>query len=240
MTSPNSPENRLDLVMRLLGWLVVGLLPLYAWSVVEAPTDSVQGVMQKILYVHPPLAYGAYLGFVATAIAGALFLWRGREVHDQLAIAGAEVGTLFCTLMLITGPIWARGAWGPGNWWVWDARLTLTLLLWFVYVAYLLLRSFTEGDERAARFASVYGVLGIVLIPLNYWIIDLVGGAMHPDNLEFEQEGSSLGEGMGLPFLLGNLTLFLVFVYLLVLRWRVGVLRSGGLEGLSGDPATPS
>ena len=116
MTSPNSPENRLDLVMRLLGWLVVGLLPLYAWSVVEAPTDSVQGVMQKILYVHPPLAYGAYLGFVATAIAGALFLWRGREVHDQLAIAGAEVGTLFCTLMLITGPIWARGAWGPGNW----------------------------------------------------------------------------------------------------------------------------
>ena len=240
MTSPNSPENRLDLVMRLLGWLVVGLLPLYAWSVVDAPTDSVQGVMQKILYVHPPLAYGAYLGFVATAIAGALFLWRGREVHDQLAIAGAEVGTLFCTLMLITGPIWARGAWGPGNWWVWDARLTLTLLLWFVYVAYLLLRSFTEGDERAARFASVYGVLGIVLIPLNYWIIDLVGGAMHPDNLEFEQEGSSLGEGMGLPFLLGNLTLFLVFVYLLVLRWRVGVLRSGGLEGLSGDPATPS
>jgi len=220
-----TPADRIGLTLRVLGWITLVLLPVWAWTVINSPIDSVQGIMQKILYVHPPLAYGAYLGFVATAIAGALFLFKGREVHDQLAIAGAEVGTLFCTLMLITGPIWARGAWGPGNWWVWDARLTLTLLLWFVYLAYSLLRSFTEGDERAARFASVYGILGVVLIPLNYWIIDLVGGAMHPDNLQFEENDSSLGEGMGLPFLVGNLTLFFVFAYLLVLRWRVGVLR---------------
>ena len=218
-------SDRIGLALRGLGWSVLGLMPIYVWSVIQAPIDSVQGVMQKILYVHPPLAYGAYLGFVATAIAGALFLWRGQEHHDQLAIAGAEVGTLFCTLMLITGPIWARGAWGPGNWWVWDARLTLTLLLWFVYLAYLLLRSFTEGDERTARFASIYGILGVVLIPLNYWIIDLVGGAMHPDNIEFEGEAKSLGAGMGLPFFVGNLTFFVVFAYFLVLRWRVGVLR---------------
>ena len=216
--------QRLKTPLRVLGWIVVVLLPIWGWTAVQAPLDSIQGVMQKILYVHPPLAYGAYLGFVATAIAGGLFLWRQREIHDQLAIAGAEVGTLFCLLMLITGPIWARGAWGPGNWWVWDARLTLTLLLFFVYVAYLLLRSFTEGDERAARFASIYGILGVVLIPLNYWIIDLVGGAVHPDNLA--NENSGLGEGMGLPFLVGNLALFFVFAYLLVLRWRVGALRA--------------
>jgi len=225
-SSPIPASDRIGLTLRVLGWITLALLPVYAWVVIDSPIDSVQGVMQKILYVHPPLAYGAYLGFVATAIAGALFLWGGSEVHDQLAIAGAEVGTVFCTLMLITGPIWARGAWGPGNWWVWDARLTLTLLLWFVYLAYSLLRSFTEGDERAARFASIYGILGVVLIPLNYWIIDLVGGAMHPDNLQFEENDSSLGEGMGLPFLIGNLTFFFVFAYLLVLRWRVGVLRS--------------
>ncbi|MBJ20343.1 MAG: cytochrome c biogenesis protein CcsA [bacterium] len=229
MTTPSpstaASPDRIGVALRLLGWIVLGLMPIYAWTVIQAPTDSVQGIMQKILYVHPPLAYGAYLGFVTTAVGGGLFLWRGREHHDQLAIAGAEVGTLFCTLMLITGPIWARGAWGPGNWWVWDARLTLTLLLWFVYLAYLLLRSFTEGDERTARFASIYGILGVVLIPLNYWIIDLVGGAMHPDNIEFEGEAKSLGEGMGLPFFLGNLTLFVVFAYLLVLRWRVGLFR---------------
>lgn len=214
--------ERIALVLRALGFLLLGLTPIYVWLVARAPIDSVQGVMQKILYVHPPLAYGAYLGFVVTAIAGGLFLWRQQETHDQLAIAGAEVGTIFCSLMLITGPIWARGAWGPGNWWVWDARLTLTLLLWFVYLAYLLLRSFTEGDDRAARFASIYGILGVVLIPLNYWIIDLVGGrTQHPENLG----NGSLGEGMGLPFFVGNLTLFFAFAYLLVLRWHTGVLR---------------
>lgn len=220
-------------VTRGLGWVLAGLLPVYAWVVYSAPLDSVQGIMQKILYVHPPLAYGAYLGFVVTAIAGGCFLWRGQERWDQLAVAGAEVGTVFCTLMLITGPIWARGAWGPGNWWVWDARLTLTLLLWFVYLAYLLLRSFTEGDERTARFASIYGIVGVVLIPLNYWIIDLVGGrAQHPENI---QRGS-LGEGMGLPFAIGNLTLFVAFVYLLLLRWQTARLQAAG-DAIGGDDA---
>ena len=223
MNETTPPTDRIQHSLRGLGWMLLALVPVYAWTVWSAPTDSIQGTMQKILYVHPPLAYGAYLGFVITAVAGGLFLWRGREQHDQLAIAGAEVGTLFCSLMLITGPIWARGAWGPGNWWVWDARLTLTLLLWFIYLAYLLLRSFTEGDERTARFASIYGILGVVLIPLNYWIIDIVGGrAQHPENIQ----SGSLGEGMGLPFLVGNLTLFFAFAYLLVLRWRVGLLRA--------------
>ncbi|HIF93621.1 MAG: cytochrome c biogenesis protein CcsA [Myxococcales bacterium] len=223
MNQSSSPTDGMTRALRVLGWILLGLSSVFVWVVVNAPIDSVQGIMQKILYVHPPLAYGAYLGFVVTAIGGGLFLWHGEERHDQLAIAGAEVGTVFCSLMLITGPIWARGAWGPGNWWVWDARLTLTLLLWFVYLAYLLLRSFTEGEERTARFASIYGILGVVLIPLNYWIIDLVGGnAQHPENIQ----SGSLGEGMGLPFLVGNLTFFFAFVYLLVLRWRVGIVRA--------------
>ena len=219
--------------LRVLGWILAVLVPVYAFMVYRAPLDGVQGVMQKILYIHPPLAYGAYLGFVVTAISGVFFLWRGNERLDQLAIAGAEVGTIFCTLMLITGPIWARGAWGPGNWWVWDARLTLTLLLWFVYLAYILLRSFTEGDERAARFASIYGIVGVLLIPLNYWIIDLVGGrAQHPENIQ----SGSLGEGMGLPFIVGNLTLFFAFAYLLVLRWQSGLLQeeAGALQEEAG------
>ena len=223
MNSTTTPPDPIGRTLRILGWILLILTPIFGWTVVNAPTDSIQGIMQKILYVHPPLAYGAYLGFVVTAIGGGLFLWRGRENDDRLAIAGAEVGTVFCTLMLITGPIWARGAWGPGNWWVWDARLTLTLLLWFVYLAYLLLRSFTEGDERTARLASIYGIVGVVLIPLNYWIIDLVGGrTQHPQNIQ----GGSLGVGMGLPFLVGNLTLFFAFAYLLVLRWRLGVLEA--------------
>lgn len=210
--------------MRVRGWLgppLVLLLLAYAWSVVAAPIDSVQGIIQKILYVHPPLAYGAYLGFVVTAICGIVYLQTQREDFDRLAIAAAEVGVIFCTLMLITGPIWARGTWG--KWWSWDPRLTVTLLLWFVYLAYLLLRSFSEGGSRTARFAAIYGIVGMFLIPINYFIIEIFDKrSMHPENLE----RGSLGDGMGMPFLLGNLALFFVFAYLVLLRWEVESLRT--------------
>ncbi len=200
------------------------LLIAYAYTVVTAPIDATQGVIQKILYVHVPLAYGAYLGFVVTAVSGALYLWKADEKWDRLAVAGAEVGVIFCTLMLVTGPIWARGTWG--KWWSWDPRLTVTLLLWFVYLAYLLLRNFSDGGSLTARFAGVYGLVGAALIPLNYFVIEIFGGrGMHPENLE----RGSLGEGMGMPFLIGNLTLFVAFAYLLLLRWEVETLRARNL-----------
>jgi heme exporter protein C len=218
---PSQLEARASRWRRPLGIALGVLSAAYAWAVLTAPIDSAQGVIQKILYVHPPLAYGAYLGFVITGSAGILFLGRGREDLDRLAIASAEVGVIFCTLMLVTGPIWARGTWGV--WWSWDARLTVTLLLWFVYLAYLLLRSFGGRNPRTARFAAIYGVLGLVLIPLNYYVIEIFGSrSMHPENLK----QGSLGEGMGLPFLLGNLTLAMAFFYLLVLRWEIETQRT--------------
>ncbi len=117
------------------------------------------------------------------------------------------------TLGLVTGPIWAKGTWG--HWWAWDPRLTVTLLLWFIYLAYLLLRSFTEGSARTARFASVYGIAGLAAIPLNYFAIELFGGAaMHPDNLERD----SLGAGMGWPFAVGVITGLLALLYLVLMR----------------------
>jgi heme exporter protein C len=108
----------------------------------------------------------------------------------------------------------------------------VTLLLWFVYLAYLLLRNFSEGGSRTARFAAVYGLVGAALIPLNYFVIEIFGGrGMHPENLE----RGSLGEGMGMPFLIGNLTLFTAFCYLLLLRWEVETLRALGLAAAA-DP----
>lgn len=202
------------------------LAALWIYSVATAPEDAVQGVIQKILYVHVPAAFAAYLGFIVTAIAGALYLWRGEEQYDRLGISAAEVGVLFCTLVIVTGPIWARGTWG--KWWSWDPRLTVTLLLWFIYLAYLLIRSFTEGSERGARFAAVYGIAGIAAIPLNYFAIDLFGSrAIHPENL---QRGS-LGEGMGAPFLLGVLAALAAFFHLLVRRLEVEGLRQGDAAG---------
>jgi heme exporter protein C len=193
----------------LLGLLAAG----WAASVLAAPLDSVQGVVQKILYLHVPCAFAAYTGFLVTGACSALYLWRGEARFDRIAAASAEVGLLFCTLVIVTGPIWAKGTWG--HWWAWDPRLTVTLLQWFIYLAYLLLRSFTEGDERAARFAAVYGIVGLLAIPLNYFAIQLFGSAaMHPENL---QRGS-LGAGMGLPFLLGVLTGLAAYSNLLCLR----------------------
>ncbi len=231
---PNSAVDRTANALRVpTGILLAVLVGVWLAAVARAPLDSVQGVVQKILYVHPPLAFAAYLGFLLTAVGGALFLWRGEEAWDRLARSSAEVGLLFCTLMIISGPIWAKGTWG--RWWSWDARLTITLLLWFVYLAYLLLRSFTEGSERAARFAAVYGMAGLAVIPLNYFAIKLAGSrSMHPENL---QQGS-LGDGMGWPFLLGVAVCVVAFAHLLVRRIEIEALRGALAERVAAAPAS--
>lgn len=193
---------------------------IWAFLVWNAPIDRVQGVIQKILYVHPPAAMGAYLGFLLTAVGGAFYLWRGEERFDRFAAAAAEVGVLFAVVMLLSGPIWGKGTWG--KWWSWDLRLTLTLLLFLIYVAYLLLRSFTEGSERVARFAAIYGIAGAAVIPLNYFAIDMAAGrSIHPENLA----GDSLGAGMGWPFFMGMVTSAAAFAFLLIRRIELGSLR---------------
>jgi heme exporter protein C len=206
--------------LRATGVLAVALGAVWLVTVWNAPVDAFQGPIQKILYLHAPCAFAAYLGFAMTALFGGLYLWRGEERFDRFAVASAGVGVVFCTLVLLTGPIWAKGTWG--RWWSWDLRLTLTLLLYLIYLAYILLRSFTEGSERTARFAAVYGIAGLLVIPLNYFAIDLAGGrAIHPENL---QRGS-LGAGMGWPFLLGVLVAFATFAHLWLRRVDVAALR---------------
>ena len=103
----------------------------FGFLVVNAPLDSEQGVIQKILYLHAPCAMAAYLGFLLTAIGGVLYLWKREERFDRFAASAAEVGVFFCALVLVTGPIWGKAAWG--GWWSWDLRLTLTLLLFLIY-----------------------------------------------------------------------------------------------------------
>ena len=207
-----------------------------ALVIVRAPADVVQGVLYKILFVHAPAAFAAYLGFVLTAAGGALYLWKNDEQWDRLAVAAAEVGLLFCTLNIVTGPIWAKAAWGKA--WVWDPRLVMTALLWLVYLAYGLLRSFSEEGPRAARFAAVYGITGVLLIPLNYFAIDLFGGrALHPENLKRQ----SLGVGIGQPFLAGTIATLVAFLYLLLVRFEVQGLRvrveRARLEEASEEPS---
>lgn len=230
------PQN--DALRRALGIsgaALLALLPLWLWLIWRAPADVQQGAIQKILYLHPPLAFGAYLGFACTALCGALYLWRRAEHWDRAARASAEVGVLLCTLMLLTGPIWAKGAWG--RWWTWDLRLTLTLLLYLVYLSYLLLRAFNEGSERGARAGAVYSIAGLLVIPLNYFAIDLAGGrSMHPENLG----RGSLDTGMGWPFLLGNLVVLACFAHLALRRFELAGLQAALARRRAGEAPWPT
>ncbi len=219
-------EERIIRSARILGPLALATLGVWlAMVLFVAPTESVQGVVQKIFYVHVACVPPAYLGFLLTALGGIGYL-RTRKPHwDRLALSGAEVGVVFCTLIILTGPIWAKPVWGA--WWVWDLRLTLTLVLWFIYLAYLFLREFAFGSDAAMTFASVYGILGTAAIPFVYKAVDLARGAtLHPSNPVRE----GLPAPMAWTILVAIGAFLLVFAYLVARRLEVARLEAEALE----------
>jgi len=179
------------------------------------PTDKFQGIVQRIFYFHVPAAIITFVAFGLVAIASAMFLWQGTRFWDRLAHSAAECGMLFCTIVLITGPIWARPIWG--TWWTWDARLTTTLILWLIYAAYLMLREFAASGDQAARYAAVLGIVGAVDIPIInrsvYW-----WRTIHPAVLVTRQGGSGLTD----PAM--RATLLVSFIaFALLLGWLIWI-----------------
>jgi heme exporter protein C len=219
-------EDRVIGSGRFFGMASLVLVPVWlAMIVFVAPVEAVQGIVQKIFYVHVACILPAYLGFILTAVGGIGFLSTRREEWDRLARAGAEVGVLFTTFFLIVGPLWAKPVWG--HWWVWDLRLTLTLVLWFIYVAYLFLRAFTVGSDAARNFASVYGIAGTAVIPFVYYAVELArGSTMHPSNPASE----GLPAGMAQTALVGLAAFVAVFGMLLALRLEVARLEAAADE----------
>ena len=133
------------------------------WAALSwAPEEAVQGSIQRIFYIHVPSAICTFLAFGLSGVGGAIFLARRSALADAVALSAAEVGMVFATLVLVTGPIWAKPVWGV--WWTWDARLTSMLVLWLIFGAYLLLRALVPG-EPGARFASVLAIFGVLDIP---------------------------------------------------------------------------
>ncbi len=219
-------EKRIVRVGHWFGALALLGLGLWMVLVISAPPERIQGVVQKILYVHVPCVPPAYLGFILTAIGGLGYLCTRRAAWDRLALAGAEVGIVFCTLIVVSGPIWAKAVWG--HWWVWDLRLTMTLVLWFLYVAYLFIRALAFGSDTARTFAAVYGIAGTAVIPFVHYAVRLAGGsAMHPST---PASGGTLPASMAYPLLAGLGAFLLVFLYLLTRRFEVAGLESRLLE----------
>src|SRR5256712_8110838 len=160
------------------------------WLVFMAvPTEREMGIVQRIFYFHVASAWVAFLGFFLVAGASAVYLWNGARTADRLAEAAAEVGVLFCTLVLVTGPIWARPVWGV--WWTWDPRLTMTVILWLIYASYLMLRAFGSEDEAVRRYAAVLGIVGVLDIPLLMVAVRLLRG-MHPAVITRNEGASGL------------------------------------------------
>lgn len=190
---------------------------------VYVPTDSSQGIVQRIFYFHVPLAIMTFSAFGVVAVASVCFLWRGSRFWDRLASSAAEVGMVFCTLVLVTGPIWARPIWG--TWWTWDARLTTTLILWLIYAAYLMLRTMSGAGDQGARYAAVLGIVGAIDIPIInrsvYW-----WRTIHPAVLVNRGGGTGLTDpSMRLTFQICMIAFAFLFLWLLWVRNESGRLH---------------
>jgi len=204
--------------------LVAMLAALFLVFVI-VPTEAEMGIVQRIFYFHVASAWVAYLGFAIVAVASAVYLWNGSRTADLLALGAAEIGVLFCTLVLVTGPIWARPIWGV--WWTWDPRLTMTVIMWSIYAAYIMLRSFGGEDEAVSRYAAVLGIAGVVNIPIIRVSVRLLHG-MHPSVLT-QREGG--GSGLADPWMrtgmwVSVLALMLLAAWLIVLRVRAERMAS--------------
>ncbi len=163
--------------------LALGLIFLYA------PTEKEMGEIQRIFYFHVPIAWVAFLAFFLVFIGSILYLWKRDSKWDIMAHSSAEIGVVFTTLVLFTGSIWGRSEWD--TWWIWEPRLTASLVLWFTYIAYLLIRMYSDEESRGARFAAVLGIVGFINVPMVYLAVKL-GRTLHPPELVSDLGGSML------------------------------------------------
>jgi heme exporter protein C len=137
-----------------------------AFSIMTSPADRDMGHLQKIMYVHVPAAWMAFICFFVVFIYSVRYLWKQNENNDLLAASAAEVGAVFTGLTLMLGMIWGRPAWGV--WWVWDARLTSTLVLFLIFVGYLALRAFVDDPVQRAKWSAAVGAIGAINVPIVY------------------------------------------------------------------------
>lgn len=187
-----------------------------------APTEREMGIVQRIFYVHVPSAWVAFLAFGIVAICSLGYLWLRDERLDAIALSAAELGTVFTTNVLITGPLWGKIAWGA--WWVWEPRLTLTLLLWFIYIGYFMLRNATENPDKGKRFAAVLGIVGAVDIPLIHLSVQWFR-SQHPQPVIMRPEGPTADPAIVQTLMVSLLAFTLTFFALLLVRYGMERVR---------------
>jgi heme exporter protein C len=208
--------NKANFGETLLGGLTFLLMLSALYAIfIFAPAEKTMGVVQKIFYLHLPLAILSFVAFFIVFVASIIYLYSRNAAWDTLAHCSAEVGVVFCSLVLITGPIWARPIWNV--WWTWDPRLTTTLILWFVYVAYLMIRKLIHGPQRS-NIASVFGIISFVNVPITFMAIRM-WRTIHP--VVIDARGLHISPPMRLTLFLSLGAFALLFSVLLRLRVRL-------------------
>jgi heme exporter protein C len=197
-----------------------GLAVVYVLAIGYTPVEARQGVAQKIFYLHVPAAWSALIAFSLVGITSALYLWLHDPRLDRFAAASAEVGVAFSAVMLTTGPIWAKPIWG--TWWTWDARLTLTLFLFFLFIGYLALRASVHDPAERARFSAVVGILGMLLVPFIHLSVYLFR-TLHPQPIVLKPSAPSLPPEMLRTLLVSTAVFTLLYVGLVTLRYGLGM-----------------
>jgi heme exporter protein C len=199
---------------------LLGLLGVYVLALGYTPVEARQGLAQKIFYLHVPAAWSALMAFSLVGITSALYLWLQDPRLDRFAAASAEVGVAFSAVMLTTGPIWAKPIWG--TWWTWDARLTLTLFLFFLFIGYLALRASVHDPAERARFSAVVGILGMLLVPFIHLSVYLFR-TLHPQPIVLKPSAPSLPPAMLRTLLISMLVFTALYVGLVTLRYGLGL-----------------
>ena len=209
-TRPAAPRHILALGVLsavLMGLAVVGALGI-------APEDADQGVVQRIFYFHVAVAIASMVAFGVGCVAGIVFLRRGTTLWDDIGVSSVEVGLVYSVLTIITGSIWAKGAWGV--WWRWDdVRLVSFLLIILLYAAYFVLRGSAEPD-RQARFGAVYAVFAFAAVPLSFYSVRIAESFVHP--VVFTRGGANMPGSMLVWFVISLAAMVLMFVTFLVLE----------------------
>lgn len=210
----------------MFDWLfllsIAAIVALIVRIVAFTPAEASQGLAQKIYYLHVPSAMAAYLALTVAAATSIMYLWLKDARADRLAESATEVAFIFTTAVLITGPLWGKPVWG--TYWTWDARLTLTLFLWFITVGYLVLRGAIDDASMRARYSAVLAVLAALLIPFIHLSVYLFR-TLHPMPIVLKPERPSLPGDMLTTWILAVIVLLFFCVTLIRARYRLSLMR---------------
>ena len=203
----------------VLGWLAALALALgLVLGLLVAPREITQGNVQRIMYVHVPSVWVAYLAFGVVFVASIAYLWRRAAGADRVAHASAEVGVVFTGITIASGAIWGKPTWG--TWWTWDARLTSVAILFVMYVGYLLVRTMIDDPERGARYAAVLGIVAALDVPLVHFSVYWWRTLHQPPSL-MKPGGFTGSSSILWPLLVNLLAFILLYVYFVARRARL-------------------